>query len=107
MSMFKLWEKQIGQCWYCGSVIGRDIDRILSADGKLIFPFELRAGHVDHQHPKSRGGLGGANLVLACAPCNMAKGARTVEEYRAALQAASAEPIEFLGDDGHFDGVAA
>lgn len=98
MKMSKLWERQIGQCWYCGNIVGRDIDRIITADGKLVMPPELREGHVDHQHPKSRGGGGGANLVLACAPCNIAKRAMTVDEYRARLQAKSEEPVEFLGE---------
>jgi len=107
MKIFQLWEKQIGQCWYCGSIIGRDIDRILTDEGNLILPSELREGHVDHQHPKSRGGGGGVNLVLACAPCNIAKSAMTVDEYRAFLQERSDEPVEFLGDCVQFGGCVA
>lgn len=38
--------------------------------------------HVDHVFPKSRGGADTMdNLVLACAPCNMAKGAQTPTEW--------------------------
>lgn len=38
--------------------------------------------HVDHVIPRSRGGPDKLdNLVLACPPCNMAKGARTPEEW--------------------------
>lgn len=49
------------KCRYCGSVEG---------------PF-----HVDHVLPKSRGGTGKIeNLVVACAPCNVSKKARTPEE---------------------------
>lgn len=40
------------------------------------------AYHVDHVIPKSRGGPDTMdNLVLACPACNMAKGARTPEEW--------------------------
>jgi hypothetical protein len=49
-------------CYYCGSI------------GRL---------EVDHVLPRSRGGsneLG--NLRLACAPCNAAKGVRSLEEWR-------------------------
>ena len=39
------------------------------------------AAHMDHVIPKSQGGTDGdANLVPACAKCNLSKGARTPEE---------------------------
>jgi 5-methylcytosine-specific restriction endonuclease McrA len=41
------------------------------------------ASHVDHQLPRARGGSSEiSNLVPACAPCNVAKGMMTVEEWR-------------------------
>lgn len=39
--------------------------------------------HCDHVMPKSRGGSDEMdNLVTACGPCNMSKGAKTPEEWR-------------------------
>ena len=41
------------------------------------------ASHVDHQTPRSRGGSNDiSNLVPACAKCNIAKGSKTVGEWR-------------------------
>lgn len=41
------------------------------------------ASHVDHQIPKARGGSDHIdNLVPSCAPCNIAKGMMTAEEWR-------------------------
>lgn len=54
-------------CAYCG----RGPDKA----GKLT---------ADHVHPQSKGGTHSPdNLVLACAPCNLAKGAMSVEEFLA------------------------
>lgn len=36
----------------------------------------------EHQHPRSRGGRGGENIVWSCGPCNRRKAAMTVEEFR-------------------------
>lgn len=53
-----------GRCEVCGSTEA---------------PFE-----IDHIMPYSRGGTHDrANLQLLCKPCNRAKGARTMEEWRA------------------------
>ena len=44
------------------------------------------AEHLDHMHPKSRGGRDDDdNLIGACTSCNSQKRDRTVEEYRALL----------------------
>lgn len=44
------------------------------------------AEHVDHMHPRVRGGGNeDSNLVGACQPCNLRKKDRTVEEFRAYL----------------------
>lgn len=49
-------------CVYCGDTVG---------------PF-----HLDHVHPVSRGGRSTVgNLVVACVPCNLSKGARTPGEW--------------------------
>jgi hypothetical protein len=40
--------------------------------------------NIDHVHPRSRGGTDRvSNLVLACVPCNQAKGNQPVEEFLA------------------------
>lgn len=44
------------------------------------------AEHVDHMHPRVRGGGNeDSNLIGACQPCNLRKKDRTVEEFRAYL----------------------
>jgi 5-methylcytosine-specific restriction endonuclease McrA len=64
--LFVLAKMSRAKCWYCG------IDE----------PFLSRLT-LDHQIPRSRGGTSDCdNLVYACAPCNVDKSARTVEEYR-------------------------
>jgi 5-methylcytosine-specific restriction endonuclease McrA len=61
---------QGGECWYCGT----DLDD------------QDPTPHIDHQHPKSRGGSDDVgNLVLACAPCNVSKRDKTVGEFKAYL----------------------
>lgn len=53
-------------CWYCG----------VESDGGTVF-------HQEHQTPRSRGGSNqDTNIVRACRPCNLAKGAMTVKEFR-------------------------
>jgi Restriction endonuclease len=43
------------------------------------------ASHVDHIHPRSRGGSDAIeNLAPSCSVCNVAKGSMTLEEWRAA-----------------------
>lgn len=50
------------RCVYCGAIDG---------------PF-----HLDHVYPFSRGGQATVdNLVVACVPCNLSKGARTPAEW--------------------------
>ena len=40
------------------------------------------ATHLDHVHPLSKGGADvGHNIVPACAPCNLSKGAKTLAEW--------------------------
>lgn len=67
-------------CIYCGHV-GR-INWVKQARGKGWVQFcELE---IEHVIPEFQGGLGGANLDVACRPCNRAKGPRTVEQWRSA-----------------------
>jgi 5-methylcytosine-specific restriction endonuclease McrA len=59
---------------------------VLARDGEVCSYCGTTAGpfDVDHVVPRSRGGTNSAdNLVVACAPCNRSKGARTPEEWRA------------------------
>ena len=57
-----VYERDSGACVYCGTDSG---------------PF-----HIDHIHPISLGGTSDVdNLALACAPCNLSKGAKTVQEW--------------------------
>lgn len=62
----KLWAKQNGFCWYCGS-------HVTTATCTL-----------EHIMTKSRGGTSHANnTVMACKRCNGQKADMTLEEYRA------------------------
>ena len=52
-------------CFYCGK------------------PLDIATRTIDHVIPRSRGGSNRKeNLVPACRPCNEAKGALTIKEYR-------------------------
>jgi len=43
-------------------------------------------GTLDHVEPKSRGGSNGIhNLRVCCIPCNLLKGSRTLDEFKAWL----------------------
>lgn len=60
-----LWKQAHGRCWYCGGEIP-----------KTWFVLE-------HVEPFSRGGADGQrNLVVSCHPCDKAKGAMNLEEFR-------------------------
>jgi 5-methylcytosine-specific restriction endonuclease McrA len=59
-ALMEIWNASSGLCVYCGS----------------------GGEHFDHVSPLSKGGLHCAeNLVLACAPCNLRKGAKSVYEF--------------------------
>lgn len=62
-----MWVEQDGACFYCGTPL-------------------FAAYHVEHKIPLSRGGTDRlTNICLACAPCNLRKGAKTEDEFRALL----------------------
>lgn len=51
-------------CYYCNAVVHKS------------------SAHLEHKRPISRGGNNRrSNLVMACAPCNLAKGRKTHEEF--------------------------
>jgi 5-methylcytosine-specific restriction endonuclease McrA len=59
----RLFEQQRGGCFYCGVSIGIEFE-------------------VDHYLPLSRGGTNEpSNIVLACRPCNRAKGSKHPDEF--------------------------
>lgn len=70
------------QCYYCG---------------RVTLP---RERHVDHAKPLAKGGGHAAeNLVIACPTCNLRKGDKTPEEYRAWLASDPYRPkCRFCGD---------
>lgn len=63
------------------SSVAREVRR---RDGDQCFYCRATEGqmHLDHVMPWSRGGEHTAdNLVIACRACNLAKGARTIDEW--------------------------
>lgn len=66
-------------CIYCGAM--GEI-RWLAQDRGLGW-VQFVDLEIEHVHPRHQGGKGGANLDVACRPCNRAKGPRTVAEWRA------------------------
>ena len=66
--------EQDGCCYYCGRAISRD----------------RKERHVDHMTPVSRGGTNWPdNIVVACADCNLRKGALTADEFLLRRRAAA------------------
>lgn len=59
----EIYQRDNGRCVYCGSETGSKF-------------------HIDHVHPIALGGSSDAdNLALSCPPCNLAKGAKLLEEW--------------------------
>lgn len=57
---------------------------IRERDGFMCYYCGVRVsgGHIDHKNPRSRGGSNRRNnLVLACAPCNLAKNDMTAQQF--------------------------
>lgn len=73
VDLFLLIEQQDGQCHYCL----KDLD--LFHDGNEYNP---DAPHLEHVNPLSKGGEHSyANCVVACARCNLSKGAKDIQEW--------------------------
>ena len=61
-----IWRRSLGKCYYCA----KDLP--------------IADMHIDHMLPAKRGGTNDmSNLVAACRSCNIGKGDRTPEEWRA------------------------
>lgn len=64
-------------CAYCPAPL------LIDRTGPARFLVDgLRVAHLDHEEPLARGGPHTPeNLFPACRPCNLSKGARTVDEW--------------------------
>lgn len=73
-------EAQGDRCTYC------DVEMIFESTD--LGPKDPRLATLDHVLPISRGGAHvWENVVIACSYCNASKGAKTLEEWKAALAA--------------------
>ena len=58
--------------------------QVFERDGRVCAYCQTADGpfHIDHIHPKSRGGSDDLeNLTVACAPCNLSKRDKTLDEW--------------------------
>lgn len=95
----KLWNRQNGECWYCGCAVGSDEHYVQNEALEWVLPSDLAYAEIEHQHPRSKGGRSNReNLVLSCRPCNREKSARTVDEYRDHLKARDGRAVTFHGE---------
>lgn len=91
-------------CWYCGNKLARFPDDYewseAGGGGYILWNHTgLRPSQCDHQEPRSRGGSSRPeNIVLSCPRCNQSKLARSLEEYRDALEAEIDLPVTFYGE---------
>lgn len=85
--LVRLYEKFDGCCYYCTRDVWRPREQHCSSH------HELRAT-ADHKIPRSRGGRGENNLVLACHACNSLKGDLTEEEFEAEVLWAIANDVK-------------
>src|ERR1700719_1561322 len=67
----ELFEKHGGKCYFCG----RD------TKPSLGWSYRPEFATVEHLIPRSKGGAGPENLVLACFGCNQKKGSMMPEEF--------------------------
>jgi 5-methylcytosine-specific restriction endonuclease McrA len=64
------------------------IGLVQAHDGRCAYCGKLRPLHADHRVPLERGGKNEiANILPACAPCNLRKHLMTEDEFRARLAA--------------------
>lgn len=64
-TIVQIFNRQDGRCLYCGMGLNEDY-------------------HVDHYIPLSRGGTNySTNLIIACPTCNLSKGDKLYEEWKA------------------------
>ena len=74
-----LWRKTGGRCWYCGGLV---TPATPGRDWLVLYPKRSRMVK-EHTTPVCRGGRDDIkNYVPSCGPCNHAKGAFTVDEFR-------------------------
>ena len=77
----KMWERENRRCGYCGMKIGF---------GEVT---------IDHKIPLSKGGPDCAdNMVCSCRGCNLFKGDKTIEEFRAAVQGANYKMLQEIAE---------
>ncbi|MBI6182504.1 MULTISPECIES: HNH endonuclease [Serratia] len=90
--------KTSGKCAYCG----------VSLSGESLT--------IDHVLPKNRGGDNSvSNLLASCRPCNTAKGAKTMEQWRRFYAVKSVtgktifgqEQVDYLFKNGLFPAIGA
>ena len=88
-ALLKLAAAHAWRCWYCGCQLTPP-----TSDASIKTQVTR-----DHVVPRSKGGSSrSANLVAACRGCNNAKRAKSLEEYRATLQANQSQAVIFFGE---------
>jgi 5-methylcytosine-specific restriction endonuclease McrA len=80
-ALHKHWHRQDGKCFYCE---GDTWMRGFGVDGAAL-ALRRATATLEHLVRKADGGKGGANLVMACARCNVTRGTATVEDHKAAM----------------------
>ncbi len=79
-----VYAKTDGRCWYCG--------RAISEEAATVFGVR----NIDHQRPIRQGGTNDlSNLFPACFPCNIHKGGRTLEQFRALMTKEQFDSLDY------------
>jgi 5-methylcytosine-specific restriction endonuclease McrA len=77
----KILAKTGGRCWYCGVALVPHPKMAAVEDPHYLYTSDLQ--HIDHFTPLTAGGRSDiGNLVPACAPCNVSKNNRTLQDFR-------------------------